>query len=115
MHDQVNEHFLDLVVFADCKPFDEIHHPHLSMVLQVLPDQLIEILADDESLVADAVDDAGHQHHVVLLLFAIRRVEDHLHNLLGNAEQLDAVVNQTFLEEGGELLDLVELPVGVLF
>ena len=80
------------------------------MVLDILPYEFIEILAHNEALVADAVDYAGHQDHVVFLFLAVLRIEDHFDDLLGNAEQFDALVHQALLQKGGELLNLSELP-----
>lgn len=80
------------------------------MILDILSDQLVEILPHDEPLVADPVDYAWHENDVVFLLLAVLRIEDHLDDLLGNAEQFDALVHQALLQKRGELLDLVELP-----
>ena len=93
MAEEVDEYLLDLAVLGEGEALNKVLDPDFGVVFDVLPDELIEVLPDDEALVADAVDDAGHQHHVVLLLLAVLGVEDHLHDLLGYAEQLDALVD----------------------
>lgn len=41
MREKVDQNLLHLVIFSHRKPLDEIFHPNLSMVLDVLPNQLI--------------------------------------------------------------------------
>jgi hypothetical protein len=86
--------------------------PDIGVVFDVLPDEFDEVLLDDEAFVSNAADDAGDQHDVVLLLLAVFGIEDDLHYLLGNAEEFYAFVHEAFLEEGRELFDLVEFPIG---
>lgn len=80
------------------------------MVADILPDKLVEVLADDEAFIANAIDDAGDENDIVLSAFAVLGVEDNLYDFLGNAEQFNALIDQTLLEEGGELFNFTELP-----
>jgi hypothetical protein len=56
------------------------------MVLDILANQLIQVLPYDKPLVANPVHDAGDQHDIVLLFFAVLRVENDLYYLLGDTE-----------------------------
>lgn len=107
---EVDEYFFDLAVFGEGKSLNKIFDPYFSVVFYVLPHEFIEILPYDEPLVADAVDDARYEHNVILFLLAILRVEDHFHDLLGNAEQFDALIYKTLLQEGRELFDFCKFP-----
>lgn len=110
MHDKIYENLFDLLIFAGGESFHEVLNPNFSVVLDILSDELIEVLANNEALVTDAADDAGYEDYVVLPLLAVFGVEYHLHNLFGDAEKLNAVVNKALLEERGKLFDLVYLP-----
>lgn len=114
MRKEVYQYFFDLIVLGHCESFHKIFDPNFSMVLNILPNQFIQIFADNKSLIANAIDDTGHQNHIVLFLFAVLGIENNLDYLLGNAKQLNALVNQAFLEEWCEFLNLIKFPVFIL-
>lgn len=90
---EVDKNFFNLIVLSQSKPLNEVLNPYFSVVFNVLPYQFIQVLTDNEAFVADPVDYAWHQNHIVLLLLAVLGIEDDLHYLLGYAEQLDAFVD----------------------
>ena len=107
MNNQIQEHLLDFVIPVCRKSFDQVLKPNLCMVLDILPDHLIQVFTDNKPFVADAADNAWNQHDVVLLLFAIFRVKYHFHYFFGNTEQLDAIIDQAFFKKWSKLLNLV--------
>ena len=73
------------------------------------------MLPHNESLVADPIDNTGHQDNIVLSLLLAVRIKDHFNNLFGNAKKFNALINQILFEVRNKLSDLVELPLPSVF
>jgi hypothetical protein len=82
MNNQIDQNLFDLMIPTESKTFDEVLHPNLSVVFQILSDHLVKIFSHNETFVSNATDYTRHQHHIVLSFSTILRVENHLDDLL---------------------------------